>query len=362
MLRARNLSEFEGAISRLQLPMFTVIYADTRGNIMHVFNGRVPARPRGDFNYWRGIVPGDSSATLWTTTLTYDRLPRLLNPSTGWLQNANEPPWTTTLPVQLNENRFPMHLAPRPSMSMRSIRSARMLEEDTLMSLDELVAYKHSTRSEEADHLLEDVVAAARRFGTPSSREAAGILEQWDRTYDADSRGAVLFLEFATAFNSRAASGLRAFDAPWTMRAPLATPDGVADPASAARMLGDAAERVRAKYGRLDVAWGESRRVQRDSVDLPANGGPGEIGIFRVVDFDSISATQYRATSGDSWVAAIEFSRPVRARALLSYGNWSQPGSPHRTDQLQLFARKELRTVWRSRADVEAHLKSREIL
>src|SRR5690606_32581039 len=54
MLRAHNLSDFERALSRLQLPMFTVMYADHAGNIMHVFNGRVPLRTRGDYNDWRG--------------------------------------------------------------------------------------------------------------------------------------------------------------------------------------------------------------------------------------------------------------------------------------------------------------------
>ena len=46
--------------------------------------------------------------------------------------------------------------------------------------------------------------------------------------------------------------------------------------------------------------------------------------------------------------------------AVLGYGNASQPGSPHRTDQLELVARKELRSVWRAREEIEAHLESRE--
>jgi acyl-homoserine-lactone acylase len=60
-----------------------------------------------------------------------------------------------------------------------------------------------------------------------------------------------------------------------------------------------------------------------------------------------------------SFVAAIEFSQPVRAKALLSYGNSSQRGSPHHTDQLSYYSRKELRPVWRSRAEIEAHLESK---
>ena len=58
----------------------------------------------------------------------------------------------------------------------------------------------------------------------------------------------------------------------------------------------------------------------------------------------------------------IEFGEPVRAQVLLSYGNASQPGSPHLGDQLTLYARKELRRAWRTRAEIEANLEAREML
>ncbi len=57
---------------------------------------------------------------------------------------------------------------------------------------------------------------------------------------------------------------------------------------------------------------------------------------------------------------ALEFSDPIRAQVVLGYGNASQLGSPHRTDQLQLFSDKGMRPVWRSRGEIEANLKSRK--
>ncbi len=101
-------------------------------------------------------------------------------------------------------------------------------------------------------------------------------------------------------------------------------------------------------------------RLRRDSVDLPANGGPGALGIFRVTGFERAEDGQFRANAGDSFIAVIEFATPVRARALLAYGNASQAGSPHRTDQLPLYAAKRLRDVFRSRAEVEQNLILRE--
>lgn len=362
MMRAKNRTQFEAALSRLQMPMFTVMYADREGSIMHVFNGAVPVRTRGDWAYWQGIVPGDSSSTLWTRTHTYNELPRVLNPESGWLQNANDPPWSTTLPFPLEPMRYPANMAPQRTMSFRAQRSARMLSEDTRITFDEMVTNKHSTRMEAADHIVQDVIAAARTAGDSTARAAADVLERWDRHADASSRGAVLFTTFLRNMQRQRWASGSPYDIPWTQRAPLATPDGLSDPRFAVQILSQTAQSVHALYGNIDVAWGDVYRLRRDSVDLPANGGPGEAGIFRVVDFDPIrgDSTRFAASSGDSYVAAIEFSTPVRAQTLLTYGNASQPGSPHRTDQLGLFARKQLRTAWLTRVDILANLKARE--
>jgi acyl-homoserine-lactone acylase len=85
------------------------------------------------------------------------------------------------------------------------------------------------------------------------------------------------------------------------------------------------------------------------------------LGVFRVVEFAPAEDRRLSGVSGDSYVAAIEFSTPVRAMTLIGYGNASQPGSRHITDQLPLFARKEMRPVWRTRAEVMAHLEEREV-
>jgi acyl-homoserine-lactone acylase len=109
------------------------------------------------------------------------------------------------------------------------------------------------------------------------------------------------------------------------------------------------------------VAWGDVFRVAIGNKDLPANGGIGELGIFRVLNFVPGSQSRFQAVAGDSFVAAIEFSQPVKAMALISYGNATQPGSPHLSDQLQLFTLKQLRPVWHQRSDILAHLEERKV-
>ena len=124
-----------------------------------------------------------------------------------------------------------------------------------------------------------------------------------------------------------------------------------------------AAEQVEAAYGALDVAWGDINRLHLGAVDLPASGGPGDpAGIFRVLDFAPMPDGRLVSVGGDTYIAAVEFSQPVRAHVLTTYGNASQPGSPHIDDQLALFARNEMRPAWRTREEIAAHLEAREVL
>jgi acyl-homoserine-lactone acylase len=220
MMRARTFAEFEAALRPLQMPFFTVMYADREGHIMHLFGGRTPVRPAGEYQ-WTGIVPGSSSDTLWTSAHPYQELPRIADPPSGWLQNANDPPWTTTFPLAIDPNRFPRYMAPR-GMSLRAQRSAELIEADASITLDEFGQYKHSTRMALADRLLDDLIPPAKAAGGAAA-EAAAVLDAWDRNADADSKGAVLF----EAWFRLLLRGGAVFATPWTETSPRTTPDGL---------------------------------------------------------------------------------------------------------------------------------------
>lgn len=358
MMQATTLDEFEAAYSRLQLPMFNTIYADVDGHILYHYGGRVPKRPKGDWAYWQGIVPGNTSETLWTRTLPYKALPRVHNPPSGWVQNANDPPWTSTFPRQLNPENFPAYLSPR-GMAFRPQRSAEMLTGSEEVAFSELEQYKHSTRMGLADRILDDLLPAARQRGSATARQAAKVLDDWDRMADADSRGAVLFAAWAREVRPQRRNG-GLFATTWSPEQPRTTPDGLANPAAAVDALERAASTVKDTYGALDVAWGEVYRLQYAGKDLPANGGSGALGIFRVLWYEPMEDNRFRARGGDSYVALVKFSDPVQAHVLLGYGNATQPESPHRGDQLELFARKELRPAWRTRDSIRVHLERRK--
>lgn len=355
MSKARNLKEFETALQKLQLPMFNIIYGDKQGHIMYLFNAQVPIHSQGDWKYWQGIIPGDTSSTLWTKTHPYKDLPRVVDPASGWVQNANDPPWTTTFPQTLNPKDYPSYIAPQ-FMSFRAQRSVKMLREKEKISFEEMIADKFSSRMEVADRILDDLIPAARKMGSEIGREAADVLSSWNRQADADSRGAVLFTVWA-----RTAKLSNIFAKSWDANSPLNTPDGLADTASAVKSLETAAITVKSLYGSLDVPWGEVARLRYGKMDLPASGGPGELGIFRVIDLLPTDQGRFQQFAGDTYFAAIEFSNPIKAKTCIIYGNASQPGSPHLGDQLALYVRNQMRDVWRSRKEIESHLEYRQV-
>ena len=356
---ARNLATFEEAIRPNQISGQNITYADRDGHIMYFYGGNTPARAGGSRAHWAGIVPGTTSANLWTRVHGYDDMPKVIDPPSGYVQNANEAPWWTTFPVALDPARYPPYFASR-AMSLRAQRSVEMLDSDPSITYDELVSYKHSTRMALADRVLDDLLAAVAASGNQAAGEAAAVLERWDRHTDADSRGAVLFVEWWRALGRRTPAGSSVWARPWSMESPRSTPDGLADPAGAVAALETAAGAVTRRFGTTDVKWGDVYRIQRDSVDLPANGVEGAYGSFRVIGYEPAGPNRYKAAGGDSYVAAIEFGIPVRARSVIPYGNSARPGSPHRTDQLGLASAKQLKPVWRTRAEILANLELRE--
>jgi len=362
MALARSFEEYEKAVSRLQSPKSNMTYADRDGRIYYFTGSRIPRRSFGDVAYWAGIVPGDTSANLWTEMLGYDELPHYTDPPSGWIQNANDPPWYSTFPQVLKPEDYPPWMSP-VGMSFRAQRSVQLLTSKEKPTLEELEELKLSTRMGLADRLLDDLLPAVQRFGNALARQAAEVLEGWDRQAEADSRGAVLFAAWVDVISGGAREmPAEVFAEPWSPDRPTETPDGLADPRAAVRALEAAAVRVADTWGSLDVPWGEVHRFRCPGGDWPANGGPGGLGIFRVIGYQPASDGRLVGMIGDSFVAVIEMSQPVRARVLMSYGNSSQPNLPFKCDQMELLAKKEMRWAAVTRDDIEANLWRREAL
>ncbi|MGI8583247.1 MAG: acylase [Chitinophagaceae bacterium] len=355
MAKAKNFAEFETAVKMLQNPMFNIVYADKTGNIMYLFNGNVPVRKEGDWKFWNGTIDGTSSKYIWSKTHPYNDLPKLFNPASGFVQNANDPPWTSTYPVALDPKKFPAYMSP-VEMGLRPQRVVNMIKDDASISFDELVDYKLNTEMEAADRFLDDLLIAVEQFPDSLAVKAATVLKAWDKSANADSRGAVLFEQWFLKLTREMVAK------PWSLTEPVTTPDGLKDPKKAAELLAQAADEVIKKYGSLDVAYGDINRFRANNIDYPGNGAPDRMGVYRAMYFREDKDKKNIAWHGDTYVAITEFGKKVRASVLLSYGNSSQPGSKHAGDQLQLLSQKKLRAALLEKSDVLKNLEKKEMI
>jgi acyl-homoserine-lactone acylase len=375
MMLSRNLTEFTLANSELQAPIFNVIYADRYGQIMYLFGGQQPKRPGGTYQDWTGILAGDTSATLWTETLNWSQLPKTIDPPGGYVSNSNEPPWFATFPTAIERDNYPAYIAP-DSTFFRPEAGALFLQSKPRYTVDEVLAGKESTHVLFADRVQSDLISAAIQSKDPNAEAAAEVLQQWDRNSDAGDTGAILFEAWYQAYladptSPRSTSwgdGYPAFRVEWSDAEPLTTPIGLADPQRSVSYLIAASKQIQAQFGRLDVPFGNVNRIvlaghdttfqDTDLLTNVAASGSGDPfgGLRALYFFPAPVANANWADDGDTYVQLVSFTQTgPQASALLTYGNASRPGSPHITDQLALFQEKQLRPVYRTRADVEGH-------
>ncbi|WP_340064760.1 penicillin acylase family protein [Ascidiimonas aurantiaca] len=353
MGKARSLSEFQEALNQNALPLFNVVYADKEGNILYHFSGKVPKK-EGDWSKWQGIVATSSRSDIWKGYYSSAELPSYTNPENGWIQNANDPPFTSTIPPVLDPEKFPSHIAPN-SMGFRPQRSATLIKDAKDLTLEAFISLKHDTRSQMALRLQDDFLALLNIAEDSTTRKALKVLSEWDGSFDNESTGAVLFVNLQSYLNTQ-----ELYAQKWSFEKPLSTPDGFQDPEKVLSAVKKAAEAQLASIGSLEVPYGNLFRAKIGEKEYPGNGGFGHLGIFRTMNYTRADDGKFYTYHGDGYVCATEFGENITARALLAYGNATQPGNPHVGDQLKLYSEKKLRQVWLTRAEHEENLERAE--
>jgi acyl-homoserine-lactone acylase len=198
-----------------------------------------------------------------------------------------------------------------------------------------------------AAHLvLPDLLAGCGAEGVPApAREACTVLAAWDRRNNLESRGAHLFREFWRG----ARTTPRLWRVPVDAARPLSTPEGLnlADAEVAAKVweaLGQAVGRLRAAGLALDAALGQVQRPLITEQAIGLHGGEEIEGVLNNLGNQfapSVSNRGLLIDYGTSYVQTVTFDdRGPVAQALLTYGQSSNPASPHATDQLRLFSQK----------------------
>lgn len=364
MWRAASLGEFKAALGRQQMPITNVIYANAAGDIFYLFNGLSPKRARGDRAYWAGIVDGTDSALIWTDYVAMADLPQVENPAGGALQNANDGPGYTAWPAAIDPRGLDPMLTDNRA-TPRGRRSLRQLMAADPLDLQGLETLRASSVMDLAEQTRGPLVEAARASDDPRLAQLGAILAAWDGSARPDSRGAVLFADWAYRMRRAGVAAIEPSPAP---PSPLWTAATLADPGMALSILQESAKGLTIRFGRPDVAWGEVYRIRAAGLDLPSPVGRDELGAFNAGHYGRVTgpgpdAGTFTLESASTFIAEVAFGPDgPEARGLLTYGNADSPEAPGVQAQLRLFSASKTRPIAFTAQEVAKASRRRETL
>jgi acyl-homoserine-lactone acylase len=104
--KATSLKQWLGVMNLNLTNYSNFTYADADGNILYFWNAQLPKRVDDGTSYELD-VPADTAALLWKGLHPTSDFPRLLNPSGGYTQNCNNPPWFASLRNPIDPLKFP---------------------------------------------------------------------------------------------------------------------------------------------------------------------------------------------------------------------------------------------------------------
>jgi len=336
--KSRNYKEFRASMELHTNSSNNTIFADAEGNIAYLHANFIPKRnPKFD---WTQPVDGSDPATEWSTLMSVEESPFLLNPKSGWLYNTNNSPWSAAGADSPKKENFAAYVDAN-SENPRGIHAIRVLDGKKDFTADSL-------RDAAFDSYLPEF-----------ARIVPGLVKGYD-----DLPGAHALKKKLAA----PVDAMRSWDFRWSSASvPTsvavfwgeALPAGQA-PASPASLeaLSRAIDKLTADFGKWDTPWGEINRFQRISPEIvhPFDDKAPSIPVpFTSARWGSLASfgaaakpgtKKWYGTSGNSFVAVVEFGDKVRAKAVTAGGESGDPKSPHFNDQAARYASGNLRDVY----------------
>ena len=349
--KAQNYDEYIEVMRTHTNSSNNTVFADSEGNIAYLHSNFIPVRDTR-FNYLQP-VDGSDPATDWQGVHTIEETPNSVNPSVGWLQNTNNWPFSAAGPDSPRREEFPVYVQ-RSGENARGLHAMRVLEGKTDFTLQSLIDAAFDSYLTGFEELIPALVRAYDQTDASNPLKAeltdqVNILRDWDLRWSVESIATSLAIFFGEE--------TRRLDA--TEREL---------PQQQLQALSVASARLEADFGSWRTPWGDINRFQRLTGDIVQpfdDAGPSTPVGFPSGRWGSLASFGARAypqtkkwygTSGNSFVAVVEFGDQVRARAVTAGGLDSDPSSPHFNDQAELYATGDLREVYYYRADVEGHM------
>jgi acyl-homoserine-lactone acylase len=365
--RARSVQELRDAMKNIGTPWVTTLAADRQGNVLFADVSVVPdvdaaqlqrcapSKPAAALLPAAGLVvlDGSKSDCDWRRDpashvpglIAFERMPTTVR--SDWVHNSNDSFFYSN-PQQKWSGISPL---------VGDARVSRPRTRAGLTEIPELLARGKLTpeavqrqlfenRNFMASVVVPDLLAACTDAPTAEARDGCAALRGWDRSNNLESRGAHLFREFWRTARSVPGIHRLAFDP----AQPATTPAGLkmSDAAVAGKVwetLTAAVKAVRAAGFALDAPLGTVQRPLITNEAIALHGGDEFEGVLNNLGNQfapGINAKGLTIDYGSSYIQTVTFdARGPVAQAILTYGQSTDPASPHANDQMRLFSRKE---------------------
>jgi len=362
--KARDYKSYRQTMELKANSSNNTIFADTDGDIAYFHGNFIPKRD-GRFD-WKKVVDGSNPATEWQGLMTVDEIPQLLNPKIGWLYNCNNWPWSAAGPDSPRRADYPSYVE-NGTESARGLHAIRVLQDKKNFTLDSLMAAAYDSYLPWFDNTLPALAKAWDE--TPDSQplkaklaEPTAALKSWDHRWAVDSVPTSLAVFWGEEIRRETLGPSR--------KADLLAEDYIATKTPAQQLLesfSKACDRLTSNFGTWKKPWGEINRYQRLTGDIvqPFDDSKPSIPVgFTSSMWGSLASfgarpypgtKKWYGTSGNSFVAVVEFGDKIRAKAVTAGGESGHPGSTHFNDEAQRYSTGNLRDVYFYRDQLKGH-------
>ncbi|HEY4366714.1 MAG TPA: acylase [Steroidobacteraceae bacterium] len=353
--KAQNLKEFRQIMNLHTNSSNNTVFADSQGNIAYFHANFIPKRdPKFD---WSKPVDGSDPATEWQGVYSVEDSPNVFNPGSGWLYNTNNAPWSASGPDSPKQRDYPSYVD-RAGENPRGVHAVRVLSRKKDFTPDSVIAAAFDTQMPELEKVIPSLIKAYAALDADNPlhaklAEPIAVLKGWDFRWAADSVATTLGVLWGDALWRLASTDEDAAETPIY--------EYVENRASAQHRLDALAtvtDKLIADFGKWQVPWGEINRFQRISgaIEQPFDDAAPSIAVpfatGRWGSLASFGANYYKGskklygTSGNSFLAIVEFGDKVSAKAITAGGESGDPKSRHFSDQAARYVNGDLREVY----------------
>jgi len=361
--KARGFEDFKKVMALRANNSNNTVFADSKGNIAYWHGNFMPRRnPEYDYS---SIVEGNVSASNWKGLHSVDETVHIYNPSSGWIQNCNSTPFTAAGNSSPKRESYPVYMAP-DGENFRGINAARLLELYSDLTIDKMIdSIGYNRYLPIFDYLMQALNTSFYMLPVNDSlkkrlAEPVQWLLAWDRKSSANSEEATLAIEWAYKILQRslpASNPYKRSDALGQLFITL----GILNDRQLMVLLDETMRDLEKGFGTWKVAWGEMNRYQRTNGTPPDDSAPSLPSGLAAGNFGSLPAyysvrpkgnLMRYGTSGNSFVACVEFGPRIKAKSVITGGQSYDPSSKHYSDQAQMFLEGKFKDVNFYREDV----------